>query len=252
MALFQHEAQVVLEPTSHRYFDRYGIEYMSVSKKFKEYVKEKDWDAIQRGMVYSKKNDFTSKEEIQANWDAKKDSSIDAGNEVHGVLEHYLKFLNIKPEHEKKYRGMITSMSKKIFSNYKQIFPEQVLHHEKRIAGTTDFAGVYSKREVYVDILDYKTNEQKGIQMFNKYFEYLKPPFDHLMNCNYIEYNLKMSLYAYMAEVTYGYRIGKLGIIFIPPAMPEAWHEIPMPYLRNEAAMIINAHDVKSLLKKAA
>lgn len=234
------------DPDSHRYWDKYGFEYMSLSRKFKEFVPHTNFEMI-KGFVA--KAAGVTKEEIQADWDAKKDSSILGGNRIHKACENYVKLLKVEPEHED-LRPMIKSLAAKIFVNYKRLFAEQIFSSENKLAGTSDLVCQHKKQDVYIDIWDYKTNEQKGIQFEDKYYKYLLPPLEHLTNCNYHEYTIKLSVYARMAELEYGYKIGRLGIIFIPIAMPEAWHTIPMPYMKNEADYIIKNHDRNALIIK--
>lgn len=62
--------------------------------------------------------------------------------------------------------------------------------------------------DTFVDIDDYKTNEE--IQMENKY-QKMKYPVNHLDDCNYNHYALQISLYAYMLEQQ-GYKVGDLSI----------------------------------------
>ena len=73
---------------------------------------------------------------------------------------------------------------------------------------------------------------------------------DHLEECNYNTYATQLSGYAYMAEKTYGVKIGKLFIVWIRYNEKDDkldYTMIPVPYMKIEIEALFN-HFVK--LKK--
>jgi len=99
-----------------------------------------------------------------------------------------------------------------------------------------------------MDFYDYKTNLSQGIRYdsigWNKnpikhYNRFMFSPLNHLEDCNYNKYAMQLSSYAYMAEITYGVKVGKLFIIFIwLDGTKYKYKFIPVPYMRMEAAAI--------------
>jgi len=63
------------------------------------------------------------------------------------------------------------------------------------------------------------------------------PPFDHLEDCNYIHYSLQLSMYAFMSQLTWGCRIGKLAILYIDNDLK--LNIYPIPYMRLEAKLLL-------------
>ena len=239
--LFKHDRVVSLRKEDHRYFDQYQREYLSNSKLFKSIIPQFDPTGEITERV-AKKNGLT-KEEQQQKW--KKDNEVytTRGTLIHDNLDIFFRTgANPDPEY--------TPLCHSIYGffktqDYKRHYSEQVLFFENvDIAGTEDLVferrGLYEKNPI-IDMFDYKTNKD-GIVQMDKYKRYLNPPMSHLENCNYNEYALKMSSYALMAERTWGYKIGRLGIVYIPPLEPMSWHIIPVPYMRSDVIKIVNNH----------
>lgn len=212
--------------STHQYFDKDGNEYESVTRGLKKLQVPFDREGISRRMAVSKAAEEgisidTAQANILAEWDGKRDSSIDRGLSIHGSLEKYLLSGTITEQ----YRPVIQELKKLVAGAYRY-YPEVILYDQVfQRAGQADLVIQRQKGSSSLyDFFDYKTNEAKGIQFdsiavkngdvkhANRLF---LPPFDYLEDCNYNLYSLQLNFYAYFAVRTYGIRIGRLGIIFI-------------------------------------
>ena len=239
---------VTLKQDTHQYFDRDSNEYQSVTRILKKIQIPFDKDKVSGFMAVSiaKEKGISveqAKAELLSQWEAKRDSSTDRGLGIHKGIEYFLTTGNKIIE----LAGVINYLSEIIKPAYRY-YSEIILYDKStKIAGQTDLVVQRQKTpdSVY-DFYDYKTNEAKGIQFdsigrktdidkhYNKYF---LSPLDHLEDCNYNLYSLQLSLYAYLAQTTYGIRVGRFGIIFIDNDMKVQM--FPVPYLKMEAASLV-------------
>lgn len=193
-------------------------------------------------MLVAKKKGV-AKEDILKEWEDKKNSSIIRGNIIHDAIEQYNKSGIVTDE---SMAHLVKGISE-FFLGYKESYDEVTLYSKKhKIAGKTDKI-CYRGKNIF-DVFDYKTNERKGIEYFSKYNQYLLPPLQHLQDCNYNEYAVKISAYAYMLELR-GYGIGKLAIIYIPPTKDKenpVYREIPVPYMKMEVEALFGYYAEKN------
>lgn len=212
--------------STHQYFDKTGTEYESVTRGLKKLQVPFDRDGISRTMAmkYARENNISiddAQRKILAEWDQKRDSSIDRGTGIHNALEEFLLTGKITDD----YLPVINELRKLVSEAYRY-YPEVILYDSlyKR-AGQADLVVQRQKgaSSVY-DFYDYKTNEAKGIQFdsigrkgdgLKHYNRYFLPPFEYLEDCNYNLYSLQLNFYAYFAVRTYGIKVGRLAIIFI-------------------------------------
>lgn len=245
--IFEHEIKISLSDETHQYFDQYGQEYLSVSKFFEEFKHKFDPDGRILQAV-ARKNGITKKEQ-KGNWDAIAKVSNDRGTHIHYCIEEFWK---VGQSPDPAYESLCQAIYREITKDgiYKAWYPEQRLFFNNvKISGTSDLPMERKARYEglpVVDIFDYKTNKD-GIVYFDKYKKFFKKPIDHLEQCNYNEYAMKMSIYGLMAEKTFNIKIGRLAIIFIPPLEPEAWFQIPIPYLKKEAIACVN-HYINAII----
>lgn len=237
--LFQHELKVTLRKEDHRYFDQYQDEYTSNGQFHKEFIPEFDPDGQILKAVARKKG--VSEQEVQDQWDQIAKISNDRGALIHDNLDNFFRLGKAK---DPEYNGLCTSIYNYLGPrHYRAFYPEQIVFFpKKKIAGTMDLGAhrqkLIKKRPV-LDIFDYKT-QKDGIENEGKYCNMYKAPLDHLMHSNYTEIALKMSTYALMAEYTWGYVIGQMGIIYIPPTDVMSWYIIPVPYMKKEIIALVN------------
>jgi hypothetical protein len=231
------EKIVTLEPVAHKYFDQFGNEYTSVSKVLESVKNKFDHDgrilkatAAKRGMKEC---------DLAAEWELNKNKACDHGTRIHNALERYQNEFKLLPE-EEDLSPVVKSITN-LFSEYGRTYQEAVLHSENyMVAGTADkVCWKSTKKDSIIDIFDYKTNISKGIVYEDTYKKYLKGPVSHLMDCNFNIYSLQLSIYAHMIQLSTGRPIGKLGIIYIPPHDFMQWKVIPVPYMKLEAAAVL-------------
>jgi len=240
--LFQHENPVILEPIKHQYFDTDYNEYISWSKFFKQYEDEFDSNTIS---WYMSGRNRKKQSTILQEWDDTRENSIIRGNYIHDNMDSYQNTGEVLDSTDFQVTSLAKSIGK-LFSGYRyRHFEQAVWSEEDKVAGTADVIlgegreSKMKKGDQWIDIFDYKTNISKGIRHKSQYYQSYKYPIAHLTACEYNKYCLQLSGYAYMAEKTWGYKIGRLGIIYIPENMMN-WHVIPVPYMRSEIEFLFH------------
>jgi hypothetical protein len=228
---------VTLNEETHVYTDNHNRIYTSVSQLLSQFSKKFDREGISR---MSAKKHGVSQEEILADWDKKRDDSLDHGNRIHNCLELYQKTATILPGNEDLLPTVKSICSE--YSSYYRVFPEEIIFSEEHlIAGKTDNRfQLTSHKNSIIEFGDYKTNLSNGIQYTNKYGQYMLGPLSHLQDCNFNKYALQLSLYAYLYQKNTGCKIGSLHIMFIPPDNHLAWRKIYIPYMLYEVEAILN------------
>lgn len=226
--------EIIFEEKNHIYTNAVtGEIYTSVSHvigKYKNFDREgvSKRTADKRGI---------SVEDVLAEWNGKRDNSAIYGTRFHLAMEMLDRQNIVLPENED-IKDLLLK-TRQLLSFNKTQWCEQIFASEKfSVCGTADKP---TKRyNGLLDIFDYKTNTEKGIEFMNKYNTFMKEPFEHLEDCNYMHYTMQLSIYAYIAETEYNQRIGRLGIIDVSngkiPIM------VPVAYMRNEAEQMLYLH----------
>lgn len=232
MKLF--EPKVQLEPVSHKYYDKDGREYMSVSELLSG-MSEKFEDKA----AYK-----IASEETRKAWAENRDSAADHGTRIHNALELYKASAQVLPENED-LREMIVDICKD-YKGYYQIHDELCVYSEEHLlAGTSDMISIVKKGGKWFDVEDYKTNKSKGIVYYSSYGDTLFKPFDYLQDCNFVKYSLQLSIYAYMFENLTGLKCRRLGIRYIPADNYMNHSYIPTMYMKPEVEHIFRERKKK-------
>lgn len=250
------QEHITFKSDTHQYFDPAGEEYKSVSRILDIVKPEFDRAGISANMarVKAKEEGISvdkAQEIILAQWDQNRDSAADHGTFIHDNLEDYL--------NTGQCDSKIIPVGKRIIqflSPYYKYFPEAIIYSgEHKVSGTADLPvqRTRTKKGVW-DFYDYKTNQKKGIQfdsikreggkIIKHYNRFLREPLTHLEDCNYNHYCLQLALYAYMAEITFDVKPGRLGIIFIDQRLKIRMHNVP--YMRMEAKALLDYYKEKS------
>lgn len=223
--------EVIFNANNHTYTNAVtGIEYQSWSKVSKSLQVPFDKETVSRRMAEHMSRDKgisvnEAQQIILQEWEVKRKSSEDHGNNLHKPMEEFIATGKKSPL----VAGTIEYLTTNILSSAYRYYPERLLYsHKYGKAGTADLVIQRQKgwQESIFDIYDYKTNEQKGIYFdsilrkngIKHLNKFLLPPFDFIEDCNYALYSLQLNAYAYMLSETYKVRIGRLGIIFIDKA----------------------------------
>lgn len=243
--------RVILRDPGHRYFHLdTGLEYTSVSKLKRAFEPVFDKQGISRAMAEKQIRESSSgkkytdadiavvQKQIIDGWDLNRDESADHGTSIHAILEKFGKTAQHTPGYEEMTKAVYY-----IFRNHARMYDEVVFYNDEfRVAGTGDKPCFRtSGPKSALDIFDYKTNIKKGIEYYSKYGNYYAKPFSHLEHCNYNDYAIQLSLYALMAEL-WGFKIGRLAIIFIDAAKLDKPQVIPVNYLRSEAMQLLKSN----------
>lgn len=239
--------RVVLNPINHIYTDtKTGANPISVSKFFEAFKEPFDrenisWAIARKQLRLAVDSDWykkyskakpgpepteeaikKEKQKVLDEWDRKLKNSQNIGTHLHSIAESILKKESVPPY----YKGL-KDLLLTHFNQYHSNFSEIILHSEKDgIAGTADDISIRQRSlKSLADICDFKTNVEKGIvfdsiKLFDSgklkhYNRMYEGPISHIEDCNFNEYSIKISIYAYMLEKYYDFKIGKLFILFI-------------------------------------
>lgn len=230
------QSRVVLKEPEHRYFDtETGNELVSWSRFIELFSEKFDADKWSKKIA---ERDGKSQKAVLAEWDKKRDDSIDHGKRIHKALEDYATTYSVAPEN-----ADLEMMVKSVFTDYREynkMYDEVALFTRHGVAGTADkVLQLTSHAKSVLDIEDFKTNLSKGIVLSNKYNQYFKYPIEHLSDCNFNKYALQLSFYAFCAEEVTGRRIRSLWLRYIP-AQDKLQHiRMPIPYLKSEIRMLM-------------
>jgi len=238
--IFNNDPSVRFERKKHQYFNQANKELKSVSRVIGGVKTPFDAQKISSLMA---RGDQKKQQQILAEWEQAKNSSIVRGNWIHDNLESYL----LTGEYDQKLKDVVTQLQP-IFKGGYKYYTEALIHSMKHmVAGQSDLVVQRQRNDQPVfDFYDYKTNEAKGIEFdsinrkkvpVKHYNRYMLPPFDHLEDCNYIHYSLQLSIYAFMSQLTWGCRIGKLAILYIDNDLK--LNIYPIPYMKLEAELLL-------------
>ena len=257
------DLRICFTEEDHSYIREDGEVYTSVSAVIDGLKKKKDWEAQCKK---SAKLLGISAKELQAKWDEKRLKGTQAGTILHEDRENYtnslkeidfegikLKVMPSETKKKQKWSKDIKQLENNSFYTELMIYD-----HKRKICGQADEV-VIKRSKIYV--LDFKTDaviKKKGYMGFNGE-EKLLYPCDHLGDCNFNTYSLKMSLYMYMLwKSNPHFKIGKLllkhiniqrddeGIPVLENGKPIVMNEeiIEVPYRRKEIEAIIKNYGV--------
>lgn len=197
--------RVILDEATHTYRNEKGQVYTGCSTLVGEFKEKFDREA--KAEAYAKKNGETA-EYWLAKWDAKRDKACDDGHRFHKEKEEGVGVQAYDIRFGRQYR--VRNQALELHTDDLSLLPDGVYleltlwHHGYRLAGQADKVYIETINGVrYVDIDDYKTNEQIELVSFqfrNGSFKMMKGPVSHLMDCNYFHYELQQSVYAFMLE----------------------------------------------------
>ncbi len=244
---------VTLEPISHKYTDRDGNKYLSVSAFRDRFKKPFDKTNIANSCAGKGEYIGMTAKQVLAKWDNHRDNRAGIGTGFHDALEQFEKTTIISEANEH-IRPAILSVAAE-YNQYHRIYQEQVLYSKEfMIAGTCDKLCVTSShKDAPIDITDYKTNA-KGVHVkdFDKHgkpvHKYFLGPLSHLLESKYSDYSLQLSIYAYFLEMQTGRKIGSLRIHFIPTDNPLAHYFIPVPYMRETVVAMLEWHKANPIV----
>ena len=238
----KNNSELKFDKKTHSYYFK-EKKLISITEMIKRYTPpfdKKKWSAVVA------KREKTTTEEILKQWQKKASDAVSFGNRIHHFADQKAKlmineFADVNPT--KAEDGLESEFVKQIDSFWR-IHPEiepvesekKIFSPEWKIAGTIDLIA-RSKEDNLFYIFDWKTS--KAIETFSRYKQNLKPPLNHLDNCNFNIYALQMSFYRMMLEQRYGFKISGQYIIHISE---NGFKEYPTGFLQKECMEIINRH----------
>jgi hypothetical protein len=237
---------VYLEPIEHVYIHRKtNKKYNSVTKAIGLIEPHFDAEAVAEAITYQLdevKNPIyigMTKTKILDYWQMLNDEANIYGTRVHDIVEKYLKankWWFPKDEFEKK---VIKGYNELNVDEGMRMHPERIMFSEEyELAGMSDL--IIDVNEVFFDVGDWKTN--RAFNFYNQYgYETLKPPFDHLQNCQYSVYTIQLSTYALMYEMETKRKCRQIWIGYWDK-IKESFQKIPVMYLKNEAKKLMELH----------
>lgn len=223
---------LVFDPIAHSYKNEFtGEIYASASAVLSKFKKPFDADAVAERVAKKRKCTVA---EVKAEWKQANDFSKDYGTEIHAVIEQYNKL----GTYDIKYVDMIQAYIDLDIIDSKRdnlLVEQQVYNHEHKIAGTADIIRIEDKGGF--SVFDFKTN--KRFNLYSQYNDYLLSPVDHLPSCEYSNYGLQLSLYAYMYQGITGRKVNQLGIIYYDRENVKFTH-YPVNYMKHEIVSMLN------------
>jgi len=226
LELRNREKAISFNEEKHVYHDG-EQKYISVTQLIRQYTPEFDADGSITKRC-AEKAGITEEEQRQL-WEDNMNQAAQKGTDMHTYCEELT--WNIPNQHPQpeQIRATLTEF----YDNTNPIATEQIVYSKEHgVAGTMDLLSLNTGQGLNVD--DYKTNKKK-ITPHDVYGETMLPPLSHLANNNYYKYALQLSIYRYLLEL-WGYTVDLIRIIHIRPRSTEF---ITLPYLRDEAEMIL-------------
>lgn len=208
--------------------DKTGTQYISVTTLLSKYKSPFDKD---RHSLRVAEREGVSQEMVLEMWEKENKRATDRGTKIHKLMENYVSFGEKAEDYDWLYKSYDKVISYSI-DKYKEIHSENLLFsHEYEIAGTADL--IYDHGD-YFTIGDFKTN--KKFNFSSNFNDHFKDPIDHLPYCEFNNYALQMSMYAYMYEKISGKKCKKIVVFYLKE---DKWQPIHCNYLKSDIKNIL-------------
>lgn len=216
----------------HKYInEENGHEYLSVSKLLGLYKNKFDAENISKRVA--KKQGITQ-EEVLKNWDSIREFACERGTDFHQALEDNIKTGEVCPLYKKVIENFQLCISKNI-NNIESIFSEILCYNDEfEIAGTSDICWHHTDNSFTIG--DFKTNKQ--FRYNSNYNDWLKYPINHLSECEFNNYTLQLSLYAFMYEIMTGKKCRGLIILWLDQQTGK-WVPIRCNFMKFEIIFLL-------------
>jgi len=210
----------VLQP--HSLIEANGIETYTVLselmiEKYRGQQAAEEWFVFERGMT---------DEEIKAMWAAGGEEASNRGTEAHLQMQYVAEGLPHRDDPE-------VVIGKRFFADIPDDWEVyrtewEILADDEDLAGSIDLL-IRHKTTGAVRIYDYK----RAVKLPDKMHGYgkMKPPFQHLHDCDGAKYAMQLSIYQYMLTKYYGLVIEDRVLMSIHPDRPFL---TSVPYLEDE------------------
>ena len=159
----------------------------------------------------------------------------ESGTESHKELEDYIFFGKepITPKGKQGKRWVDFIIEKDKYDWY----PEVILYNKDLgIAGMIDLILVDRKTGM-LHVFDWKTNKKIAFKGYRGK-KGIAPQTKHMPDCEYSIYSLQLSIYKYLLENFYGFKVESLHIVHL---REDSYNVIPVKYLEHEVEVILSA-----------
>jgi len=189
-----------------------------------------------------------TKEQILAQWNTKRDSSAQAGTNMHYDIECY--YNNMPVENN--------SIEFQYFNNFKSDYPEltpyrtewMVYYEELKLSGSIDM--VFENPDGTIQIYDWKRVQEIVYDTDYKKFA-TTSCISHLPDTNFWHYSLQLNTYKKILEEKYGKKVTGLYLICLhPDNVNKNYERIELPILEKEMNDLFDLRrkEVEELAKK--
>ena len=218
------------DEATHTYTNDSNQKYISVTTLLGKYKKPFDKHLHAQRVA---DREGVPKEMVLETWEIEKNKACDKGTKIHKILEDYITVGETQDDYGWLYKSYNKSAEWHI-DKFKKVLCENLLYSDDHmVAGTADLIYEHSNGEFTIG--DFKTN--KKFRFSSPFGERLLGPVDHLHNCEFSNYSLQLSMYAYLYEQATGKKCRKLVIFYLSGDRFSAYH---CNYLKS---------DIKNLLK---
>jgi ATP-dependent exoDNAse (exonuclease V) beta subunit len=183
-----------------------------------------------------------SQEMVLEMWDKENKKATTRGTKIHKLMEDYVCFGEKAKDYDWVYKSYDSVVERSI-DKHKKVYSENLLHdHTYKVAGTADL--IYDHGD-YFTIADFKTN--KRFNFSSDFNEWFKDPITHLQYCEFNNYALQMSMYAYMYEKISGKKCKKVVVFYL---REDKWQPYHCNYLKSDIVQILNHYAINKINEK--
>ena len=164
-------------------------------------------------------------------WEKENKKATDKGTLIHKLMENYILTGEEVIDNNLLYRSYDEAVSNTI-KKFQKVYSENLLHNKDyKLAGTADL--IYDHGNFFT-IGDFKTN--KRFNFSSNFNDHFKEPITHLAYCEFNNYALQMSMYAYMYEKMTGKKCKEILVFYLTE---NKWQPIHCNYLKSDITNIL-------------
>jgi len=211
----------------HKYIhDDTGKELLSSTTFISKFFEKFDTEKWSRHIA---NRDNMTVQEVVDMWGKKNQESRDFGTTVHNYAQSLIKKTKVPEPRTGKEKVYFTAINKFFDKENHEFFDAEKIIGSPvyELGGQID---ALSKTDKGIFLVDWKTN--KSIDMSGFRDRRALEPIDHLQDCNYSKYSLQLSLYRYILEKEYNWKVAGQILIHLLPSGDYIKYDIE--YLNDE------------------
>jgi ATP-dependent exoDNAse (exonuclease V) beta subunit len=226
---------IVFDEKSHTYTNSQTEDkYISVTTLLGKY--KVPFDKEKHSLRVAEREGVTQ-EMVLEMWEQENKKATDRGTKIHKLMENYVSYGEKVEDYDWMYKSYDKIASNHI-NKYKKVYSENLLYnHKYKVAGTADL--IYDHGDFFT-VGDFKTN--KKFKYTSDFDELFKQPVDHLTYCEFNNYALQLSMYAYMYEEITNKKCKKIVVFYLKE---DKWQAIHCNYLKSDIKSILDDHLLK-------